>query len=948
MPPPPDPPDAALDCDAPPSDAEDSRVAAALKRYLTAQELGEPLDRAAFLAEHADIAGPLREALDGMELMQGTARQLPPSLDCVTDFLDEAKTDGTTRLPLGDFRIVREVGRGGMGIVYEAVQLSLDRRVALKVLPFASALDAKQLRRFRIESQAAAGLHHPHIVPVYAVGCERAVHYYAMQFIEGQSLAAVIHELRQLNRREPDGPGAAESEASALADAIVRGQLAQLSPPPEAVTASAALLSTSPTSQDPAFFRTAARLGIQVAEALAYAHDQGIIHRDIKPSNLLVDTRGNVWVSDFGLALVPGGGVTVTGDVVGTWRYMSPEQTSGERKPVDPRSDVYSLGATLYELLALEPVWPGKERAELVEQILHHEPRALTQCNPAVPRELETIVLKALAKEPDERYPSASELADDLQRYLDDRPILARRPTLVQHIRKWSKRHRGLLYAVGATLIVCLLAGSAFYIWSVRKEKQRADHNARLARRAVDELYTEFAERLTFAPGMQQVRKDFLKKALAIYEELSQEEGGDPETRFQVARASQRVGQIHQHLGESALASEAQLRAIRILEELVREFPSNPHYRYHLAMGFLMVPSQDAVVRDSNTRRGLDIMRSVAEDFPNDPAYQSALASPLHDRGQLLAASSPQEARRLLEEARAIDSRLREQYPQTAEYARNHGRDLHALARLEWSQGNRAAAAELFTRAVALREEGLQLLPSDVDGRLFLGHTLRDFGTLRLQDGDYEQARTLLHRSLLIFDEAANDYPDVPDYRADAGSVHHHLCYCLLAQGMSKEAKEHADAVIQRCRKLTQSAAYRWEGLRSLVAWHATSPFSGRTDAEQVLRTCDKAATAFPERATDLDCWRGVAQYRLGNFGQAVELLEKAVDPSASGQVVERYFLAMALWKNGDRERAGQEYQKAAQLQKRHGPLTPEYECWRKVAEAMIGSKTMNEIRKPE
>src|SRR5262249_27475726 len=185
---------------------------------------------------------------------------------------------------LGDFRIVREIGRGGMGIVYEAEQMSLKRRVALKVLPFAGALDARQLQRFKNESQAAAHLHHTNIVPVHAVGYERGVHFYAMQFIDGQTVAALIRDRRRADRSGASGPG---SDGG---------------PPDETAPHPAAARSTERSARDPAFVRTAARLGVQAAEALEHAHGLGVVHRDIKPANLLVDERGNLWVTDFGLA----------------------------------------------------------------------------------------------------------------------------------------------------------------------------------------------------------------------------------------------------------------------------------------------------------------------------------------------------------------------------------------------------------------------------------------------------------------------------------------------------------------------------------------------------------------------------------------------------------------------------------------------------------------------
>jgi WD40 repeat protein/serine/threonine protein kinase len=471
--------------------AEDPRVIRALEEYLAAFEAGRRPDRREFLAGYPEVAEALAECLDGLEFVQAAAPRL--SLEA------EARPAGAVLpgdlLPatvLGDFRILREVGRGGMGVVYQAEQVSLGRPVALKVLPLAAALDARQLQRFKNEAQAAAQLHHTNIVPVYAVGCERGVHYYAMQFIEGQSLAAVVRDLRR--QAGLGGAEAAAGPGASLADELASGRWAPAARPPagqragredeadsqqttgyagppqprgpadETPAAAPAALPTDRPVRGPAFFRTVARLGVQAAEALEYAHQMGVVHRDVKPANLLLDARGNLWVTDFGLAWLGGdAGLTLTGDLVGTVRYMSPEQTLARRVPADHRMDVYSLGATLYELLTLEPAVRGGNRAELLRQVVFEDPRPPRRLNKAVPAELETIVLKALEKSPAQRYATAQELADDLQRYLNDEPIRARRPTLVQRARKWARRHRSVVSVALLAVAILLLAGGAAF-----------------------------------------------------------------------------------------------------------------------------------------------------------------------------------------------------------------------------------------------------------------------------------------------------------------------------------------------------------------------------------------------------------------------------------------------------------------------------------------------------
>jgi len=324
------------DADAADSGPDDPHVLQAVEEYLAALEAGQAPQRDEFLARHAAIAARLAEYLDGLELIHRAAPVA--GADTSADDLGGAE-------PLGDFRLVREAGRGGMGIVYEAIQRSLSRRVALKVLPFAATMDARQLQRFQNEARAAASLDHPHIVHVHAVGCERGVHYYAMQFIEGQTLAGLIADLRQASGQ----PVAPEAQPTTP-------HTPDTSAPDTAPRAAA---STERTPQYRANFRRVAELGIQAAEALDHAHTLGIVHRDIKPANLLVDGRGGLWVTDFGLAHIQSDArLTMTGDLVGTLRYMSPEQALAKRVVVDHRTDVYSLGATLYELLTLGPARP--------------------------------------------------------------------------------------------------------------------------------------------------------------------------------------------------------------------------------------------------------------------------------------------------------------------------------------------------------------------------------------------------------------------------------------------------------------------------------------------------------------------------------------------------------------------------------------------------------------
>src|SRR5262249_52281964 len=321
---------------------------------------------------------------------------------------------------LGGFEIENRLGSGGMGVVYRARQLSLNRPVALKVLRPGLALTRNGLARFQREAEAAAKLHHTNIVAVYAEGEDHGVCYYAMELIEGQSLDRVLRRLREHQASPPAGGN--------LVDCVP-------APPTDAPPASATTLSGSGTGG--AYFDTVARWVADAADALDYAHRQHMIHRDIKPANLMLSPDGRVTLMDFGLArLLEEPGVTASGEFLGTPRYMSPEQVAAGRTRGDHRTDIYSLGATLYELLTWRPPVSGKTREQAVTQILTHEPVPPRRLNRKMPVDLETICLKALEKDPERRYATAGALADDLRRYLNRFAIAAKRAGLVARLAK--------------------------------------------------------------------------------------------------------------------------------------------------------------------------------------------------------------------------------------------------------------------------------------------------------------------------------------------------------------------------------------------------------------------------------------------------------------------------------------------------------------------------------
>lgn len=577
----------------PPSDdgdfGDDPRILAVVEEYMQELEAGRAPDRREYIERYPELSDSIAHCLEGLALMHSGVKA-KPRMCSGERTVSLGVGDERLVAPLGDFQIVRELARGGMGIVYEAIQLSLGRRVALKVLPFAANLETRHLQRFKIEAQAAALLHHTHIVPIYAVGCERGLHFYAMQLIQGDSLATVIKQLR-----EREGRSQKKVSSSNIHDP---------SPLPSATPAFQSLGNDGETRGETSFnstldvsrtltgdglvlnehyCRRVAHLMVQAAEGLDHAHQSGVVHRDVKPANLILDATGNVWITDFGLAqLQSDNGITRSGDFVGTFRYMSPEQMSGQRTVIDHRADIYSLGATMYELLTLESAFPAENHQELLYQVLHAEPRKLRQWNQNIPPELETIVLKALSKNLADRYRSAGDFAADIKRYLDNKPILAQRPSLVDRAKKWSRRHPSVVIA-GAILLfaiaVASLVSNRLIVLEQRRteealdrEKDRANEaekSFQQAREAVNALFQISQEELVDKPGIEGTRKRILEIVLSYYEDFIEQSRNDAASQAELSRVQSEVQKILNEI--NLLQREMHLRLLEndaIVEEL--------------------------------------------------------------------------------------------------------------------------------------------------------------------------------------------------------------------------------------------------------------------------------------------------------------------------------------------------------------------------------------------
>lgn len=511
---------------------QDERLVNILDQYLTDIEAGKRPNENAIIASHPDLAEALRESFDALRLLSTMETVLP---------VPGHESRVTIPKVLDDFVLGVELGRGAAGIVYEARQLSLDRLVAVKVLAFCSSIQHDRVERFYREATAAALLNHPHIVSVLGVGCCQGTHYYAMNRVEGASLDQRI-------------AAASNGGNDSLASPLI----------------------------GPDRFRRIAGFMADAADALAHAHQEGIVHRDIKPSNLLLTPNDHLWVADFGLARIGGeANLTRSGDMVGTIRYMSPEQASGKSEWVDGRSDIYALGATLYELVLLKPTFEGDDSAQLLRAIQTTEPATPRSLDREIPVPLETIIRRAMRRSAGERYQSASEMAADLRRFAAGKPVHASRVTLAERWASYVREH-GAIVAAAMLLAIATLAASVAHSVIVAREQTQtnralgmAQANYLQARRAVDTLGADVAMRLATIPQAAEIRQEVLAETLAYYEAFIADANDDPALVMDVAKTRLRVAQLVRSSGGSFADSDAAYAAsILSLQSLPRSTSS--------------------------------------------------------------------------------------------------------------------------------------------------------------------------------------------------------------------------------------------------------------------------------------------------------------------------------------------------------------------------------------
>lgn len=754
----------------------------------------------------------LQQYIDDFPEHVETLREHFTTMRAIADLGDATEFPGDTGgkpmsyKTIGEFSVVQELGRGGMGIVYEATQGTLGRRVALKILPYAALADPRQLKRFQNEARAAASLHHANIVPIYSVGSDQGIHFFAMQLIEGASVAEVVTQLSS----ERTGPSEESLPTSGLLDS--RGEKSTSAETKRELQAE---ISTARTHSRDEYFRTVARWIQQAADALAHAHENGVLHRDIKPGNLLIDRGGDLWITDFGLArLDTEASMTMTGDVMGTIRYMAPEQALAKQSLIDHRADVYSLGLTFYELLTLRPALEGHDREELLRKIAFDEPISPRKLDVLIPVELETIFRKASEKDREDRYSSAQEFSADLQRFLDHRPIQARPPSFLNRATKWTRRHRAVV-SVGATAFIFTVVVTMGVLWlsnrrvttansqlesknqKLTETQKQLQGTLKLASDAVDTLYSEFAsDWIGEQARLTEVQMRFLTKAADVFDSLVKQSPNDSELRKKAAKAQIDLARLNDISSLSYFDQETPSRiqkSIALLQPLLaNEVPDQhavaivTHYKSYLAaveMKLERLPRKEAQSVLEDAKAWCLRLEHIASSLPDEKAIWKALGSAQFHLGN----ATRRRQERLVYYRKCLESR--EHFAEITNHAEVADRDLvNALNNL-CAFVPAEAVQQLRGRQRDLSRQLVQRWPTRRN-RYLLVMTLTNSGIEARQDRRYSQAELNLLEAVLVGSELSEQFPDFDAYRIQLISAHTASddLYKMLGDPVSRES----------------------------------------------------------------------------------------------------------------------------------------------------------------
>ena len=764
-----------------------------------------------YALDHPEHASIIRSVFPSLVIVEKlSAKDATEPLDST---LALAKSQTAQNIPrkFDDFHILGCIGQGGMGVVYEAIQESLQRKVALKVINPGASASVQNRNRFRREAESAAGLHHTNIVPIYGSGEDHGLLYYAMQLIHGSTLAQVIESLQS---RMGTTPSKDLHSSEQTLEAVDRLLLSKSPASTIELKGSNSYVIEKDLQQFPTFeqlpkhyYRNICRLISKVANALDYAHQSGVLHRDIKPSNLLLDQSGTIWVADFGLARRDDlDSQTQTGEVLGTLRYMSPEQLAGK---ADPRSDIYSLGLTLFELLTLRPGLDTPKR-RLLDPSKYSQLEFNAADRVSIPRDLQTIVLKAAALEPEKRYQRARELQEDLERFLEDRPILARRESLIESGIRWARRNPAIA-TLTATLFGLLLAiASILGLWNRQQlrtleelnlaykasakslaertealvqaeaESQRAKHNMEMALEAFSTITENIASRgrslelqgldneegesIGYADAvLTQADVELLNSLQDFFDRFAQQNSAD--LRLDAAIARRRVGEIEHKIGKHEQASAslkkaiAEFTAIRASNQAPGE-PQRILVEELLARKELIAlqARRDQILKAQDE---MDAVRKILKDnadFAQSPQGRYALAS-------ALTSLSSSGAKLALE--RSMNDRRRRNPPpffnRPADFAVEVAPPLALKIQRDLSHNS---------EAIGLLEELSQQEPNQAQYRLELARNYRDRMRMSRLIGNQQVFEESLGKATEIFKDLLEKSPKSPVLKYELANLY--------------------------------------------------------------------------------------------------------------------------------------------------------------------------------
>ena len=704
---------------------------------------------------------------------------------------------GSTRF--GDYDLLNELGRGGMGVVYRARQRSLNREVALKMIPFGALAGEEALRRFRAEAVAAAQLQHPHIVAIHEVGENAGQHFFSMELVRGGTLA----------------------------DRLRHGPV--------------------PLSE-------AATLLQKVARAVHYAHEQGILHRDLKPANILLDSTGQPRVTDFGLAkrLDSDATLTLTGQVLGSPNYMAPEQAAGGRGTVGPRSDLYALGAVLYHVLTGRPPFQADGIEALLEQVFNQEPVAPRLLNPSVPRDLETVCLKCLEKDPARRYASAAELADDLGRWLQGEPVKARPVTRIQRAAKWARRRPAVaaLSACLALLLLVIAIASPIAALQFRKQRDLAAANFLAARQAVETYLSRVTENPKLGTAdFQSLRRGLLETAVPFLEDLARRRPRDPHLRAETLWALDKLGELRFRMGDvsNAIVLERQLilatsADLAASPDRVRTLLTLSGYQVRLGRSLTAAGQFDQAERALS--EGVGLAEKARSEAPDRSDVLPAIAD-----AQLGLGFARFSAKDLAGAERATRDGLNwlqawaAKEPQNGDAARKLAEAYNSLGLALKENGKYADAAAAYREGVTVFEQLMGASPAGADQREGLSSLLMNLGVTLNRLGKFAEAEAALRQALRLNETLAAEFPSTPGYQMDAARALANLA-TVLQHDRPAEAEAALDQAVRR--------------VEPVVATHPDIPSYRQTLGTLLWEVADSQAENHKLAEAEKNCQRAI------------------------------------------------------------------------------------------